>query len=63
MMCGHCEAAVKKALESLDFVLSAAASHETGTAEITLSGEMDEEAVRRAISEEDYQYLGIEKNA
>ena len=63
MMCGHCEATVKKALESLDFVSSAAASHETGSVEITLSGELDEEAVRKAISEEDYQYLGIEKNA
>ena len=59
MMCGHCEAAVKKALEALDFVSSATASHEAGTAVLTLCGEMDEDAVRQAIGKEDYEYLGI----
>ena len=61
MMCGHCEAAVKKALEALDFVSSASASHEAGTAVVTLSGDMDEDAVRKAIEAEDYGYLGVEQ--
>ena len=61
MMCEHCEAAIKKALEKLDFVASATASHEAGTAVVTLSGPLDEEAVRQAVEGEDYVYLGIEK--
>ena len=60
-MCGHCEAAVKKALEKLDFVASATASHEAGTAVLTLCGPMDEDAVRQAIESEDYGYLGIQQ--
>ena len=60
MMCHHCEAAIKKALEKLDFVEEATADFEAGTALVTLSGEMDEEAVRQAIAEEDYNYLGME---
>ena len=60
MMCHHCEAAIRKALEKLDFIEEATADFEAGTAVITLSGEMDEEAVRRAITEEDYNYLGME---
>ena len=60
MMCHHCEAAIKKALEKLDFIEEATADFEAGTAVITLSGEMDEEAVRQAITEEDYNYLGME---
>ena len=59
MMCSHCEAAVKKALEELDFVESAEASHEAGTVVITLSGEPDEEKLRAAIEGEDYEYGGI----
>ena len=61
MMCEHCEAAIKKALEKLDFIASATASHEAGTAVVTLSGPLDEEAVRQAVEGEDYVYLGIEK--
>ena len=61
MMCGHCEAAVKKALEALPFVESAEASHEAGTAVLVLSGELDEQAVKTAVEAKDYTFLGIEK--
>ena len=60
MMCGHCEARVKKTLEELPFVESATPSHENNNAVITLSGDFDEEAVRAAITAQDYQYLGAE---
>lgn len=61
MMCGHCEARVKKALEELTFVDEALPSHEKGTAEIVLSGNMDEKAVRKAVSDAGYKYLGIKQ--
>ncbi|MBR3642300.1 MAG: heavy-metal-associated domain-containing protein, partial [Parasporobacterium sp.] len=60
MMCGHCEATVKKALEALPFVESAKVSHEAGTAVMTLNGEFDEEAVKKAIEDRDYGYIGME---
>ena len=60
MMCGHCAASVKKALEELDFISGAEVSHETGTARITLTGEADTERIRQAIEEKDYKYIGIE---
>ena len=59
MMCHHCEAAIKKALEKLDFVREATADFEAGTAVITLSGEVDEDAVRKAVEEEDYEYISM----
>ena len=59
MMCHHCENAIKKALEQLPFVAEASANFETGLAEITLSGDFDEEAVRKAVEGEDYGYLGL----
>ena len=59
MMCHHCENAVKNALEKLDFIEEAKANFEAGTAVITLCGEADEEAIRKAIAEEDYEYLGM----
>lgn len=58
MMCAHCEARVKSALEALPFVEEAVTSHEAGTAIVTLSGELDEKAVRSAVSEAGYKYLG-----
>ena len=58
-MCHHCEAVIKKALEKLDFVREATADFEAGTAVITLSGEVDEDAVRKAVKEEDYEYIGM----
>ncbi|MBQ9662382.1 MAG: heavy metal translocating P-type ATPase [Oscillospiraceae bacterium] len=60
MMCHHCEAAIKKALEKLDFVSEATADFEAGTAVITLSGDPDEDAIRKAVEEEDYGYLGMD---
>ena len=59
MMCHHCENAIKKALEQLPFVAEASANFETGLAEITLSDDFDEEAVRKAVEGEDYGYLGL----
>ena len=60
MMCGHCEAAVKKALEELPQVSEAMVSHENGTAVVTLSGEIGEEVLRRVVEEKDYKVLGVE---
>ena len=60
MMCPHCEASVKKALEALPFVAEATASHEAGTAVVVLSGEADEAAMKKAVEEKDYKVLGFE---
>ena len=54
MMCEHCEATVKKALEKLDFVESADVSHKKGTAQVTLCGAADDEAIKKAIEDKDY---------
>ena len=59
MMCGHCEATVKKALEALDFVEEAVVSHDSGTAVLTVSGEVDEAAVKQAVEGKDFEYCGI----
>ena len=59
MMCGHCEATVKKALEALPFVNEAKVSRETGTAVVTLCGDLDEAAVKGAIEGKGYNYLGL----
>ena len=58
MMCHHCENAIRKALEQLPFVSEATANFETGIAGITLSGDFEEDAVRKAVEDEDYGYLG-----
>ena len=60
MMCGHCEATVKKALEALPFVEEAAVSHDAGTAVLTLNGELDENAVKAAVEAKDFTFAGIE---
>lgn len=60
MMCAHCEATVKRALEALEQVQSASVSHESGTAVITLSSPVDEAALRAAIEAEDYIVRSIE---
>lgn len=60
MMCEHCEHAIKTALEALDFIGTAQASHEAGTAVITLTGPLDEAAVKKAVEDEDYEFIGIE---
>ena len=59
MMCGHCEANVKKTLEALPFVEFAEVSHEKGTAVLTLCGTFDEQAVKKAVEDKDYAYCGV----
>ncbi|MDO5540490.1 MAG: heavy metal translocating P-type ATPase [Eubacteriales bacterium] len=60
MMCGHCEAHVKKALEALSQVESAQVSHEAGTAIVTLSADVDDAVLKEAVEAQDYKVLGIE---
>ena len=60
MMCEHCEATVKEALEALPFVEHADVSHTAGTAVITVTGETEEEAVRKAVEANEYEYRGME---
>ena len=59
MMCGHCEAAVKRALEALPEVVSAEVSHVSGTAVVTLRTPVGDEALRQAVEREDYRVLSI----
>ena len=60
MMCMHCEATVKKALEALDGVESAVASHEAGTAVVQLSKDVADDVLTKAIEDKDYVVKGIE---
>lgn len=60
MMCGHCEARVKKALEALPEVSAASVSHESGTAVVTLSAQLADEALKKAVEDQDYKVLGIQ---
>ena len=57
MMCGHCEARVKKALEAVDGVQSVAADHTTGTVEITLSEAVDDAVLKKAVEDQDYKVI------
>ncbi len=59
MMCGHCEAAVKKALEELPQVSEAVVSHETGTAVVTLSEEVADDVLKKTVEAKDYTVTGI----
>lgn len=59
MMCGHCEATVKKALEAIDGVNSAEVSHEAGTAVVELSEEVPDEVLQKAVEDKDYKVLSI----
>ena len=59
MMCGHCEARVKKCLEALEGVGEAVVSHEAGTAEVTLTGEISDEVLKKAVEDQDYKVLEI----
>ncbi len=58
MMCPHCEAAVKNALEAIDTVESAEVSHEKGTAVVNLSAETPFETLKNAVEELDYTVVG-----
>lgn len=60
MMCGHCEAAVKKALEALEGVETAEVSHEKGTAVVTMSGDVSDEMLKKTVEDKDYQVTAIE---
>ena len=60
MMCGHCEARVKKALEALDQVESAAVSHETGTAVVTLKSDVADDVLKKAVEDQDYKVLSVQ---
>lgn len=60
MMCTHCEASVKKALEAIDGVESAEVSHEAGTAIVTMSKEVSNDVLKSAVEAKDYNVTGIE---
>ena len=60
MMCPHCEARVKKALEALPQVDEAIVSHEAGTAIVTLNAEVDDEVLKKAVEAQDYPVTGIQ---
>ncbi|MGN8657801.1 heavy metal translocating P-type ATPase [Catenibacterium mitsuokai] len=59
MMCGHCEMAVKKALEAVDGVKSADVSHEKGTAVVTLSKEVSNDVLKKTVEDKDYTVTSI----
>ena len=60
MMCGHCEAHVKKALEAIDGVAEAQASHEKGTAVVTLAADVADDVLTKAVEEQDYKVISVE---
>lgn len=60
MMCPHCEARVKKALEAIDGVAEAVPNHETNTAVVTLSKDVANEVLKAVVEAQDYPVLGIE---
>ncbi|HBV82906.1 MAG TPA: Cu2+-exporting ATPase [Lachnospiraceae bacterium] len=60
MMCGHCEARVKKCLEALDEVTEAVVSHESGTAVLTLNTEISDELLKKTVEEQDYKVVTVE---
>lgn len=59
MMCGHCEARVKKVLEALPEVEEAVVSHEKGTAVVKLSGEVADDVLKKAVEEQDYEVTAV----
>lgn len=59
MMCGHCEARVKKCLEELPEVKEAVVSHEKGTAVVTLTGDISDDVLKKAVEEQDYEVKSI----
>ena len=60
MMCPHCEAAVKKAMEELPQVDSAEVSHEKGTAVLTLNSELDNDIIKQAVEAKEYTFISAE---
>lgn len=61
MMCGHCEARVKKTLEAIEGVESAAVSHTEGTAVLTLTKNVNNSVLKAAVDAQGYPVLGIEE--
>ena len=59
MMCGHCEASVKKALEALDGVVSADVSHDKGTAVVALEKDVSDDVLTKAVEDKDFKVTGI----
>ena len=59
MMCGHCEASVKKALEALDGVVSADVSHEKGTAVVALSSDVADDILTKAVEDKDFKVISV----
>ena len=59
MMCMHCEATVKKALEKLEGVTEAKVSHEAGTAVVEMSTEVADDVLKKAVEDKDYTVTGI----
>ena len=59
MMCGHCEARVKKTLEAIEGVTEAVVSHEKGTAVVTMSSEVADDVLKSAVEAQDYEVTGI----
>lgn len=59
MMCGHCEARVKKALEEINGIDEAIVSHEKGTAVISLSSDVSDKIIKKAIQDAGYKFIGI----
>ena len=60
MMCGHCEARVKKVLEALEGVAEAQVSHEAGTAIVTLEAEVADDVLKKTVEDQDYKVLDIQ---
>ncbi len=60
MMCGHCEARVKKTLEAIDGVTEAVVSHEAGTAVVTLASDVADEVLKDAVEAQDYKVISVE---
>ena len=60
MMCGHCEARVKKALEAVEGVQEAVVSHEAGNAVVTLSSDVADEVLKKAVEDQDYEVVSVE---
>ena len=59
MMCGHCEATVKKALEALDGVVSADVSRDRGNAVVTLEKDVADDIITKAVEDKDFKVTGI----
>lgn len=60
MMCGHCEARVKKALEALDGVTGAEVSHTAGTAIVALDAEVEDAVLKNAVEAQDYTVVSVD---